>query len=49
MAGRRKRLFGRILPSTERTLRDLIRSERIGGILMLVATVVALAWANSSL
>ncbi|MBN2177404.1 MAG: Na+/H+ antiporter NhaA [Demequinaceae bacterium] len=46
---RRRRLFGRILPSTELVLTRLIRGERVGGILMLFATALALAWANSPL
>jgi len=45
----RRRLFGRLVPSTERTLRQLIRDERIGGVLMLIATMLALLWVNSGL
>ncbi len=41
------RLFPRTSSSTERTLVDLLRNERVGGTLMLVATAAALAWANS--
>ena len=41
-----KRLFGRLAPSTERTIGDLLRNERVGGALMLGATVAALVWAN---
>ncbi|MCJ7827322.1 MAG: Na+/H+ antiporter NhaA, partial [Demequinaceae bacterium] len=47
--GRRRRLFGRLVPSTERVLATLLRGERIGGVLMLLATALALAWANSPL
>jgi NhaA family Na+:H+ antiporter len=43
-----RRLFERANASTERTLVDLLRNERVGGVLMLVATAAALAWANSS-
>ncbi len=43
----RRRLFSRLTPSTERTLADLLRSDRVGGVLMLVGTVAALVWANS--
>jgi len=42
-----RRLFERANASTERTLVDLLRNERVGGILMLVATAAALVWANS--
>ncbi len=41
------RLFSRLTPSTERTLADVLRTERAGGILLLLGTVVALLWANS--
>jgi len=47
-AGKRAvRLFSRLTPSTEQTLLDVLRTERAGGILLLVGTVVALLWANS--
>lgn len=49
MPGRRRSLFRRLLPSTETTLSDLLRSERVGGVLMLAATVLALVWANGPL
>ena len=42
-----RRLFDRASASTERTLVDLLRNERVGGVLMLVATAAALVWANS--
>lgn len=41
------RLFSRLTPSTERTLSDVLRTERAGGILLLVGAVVAIVWANS--
>lgn len=41
------RLFNRLTPSSEQTLADVLRTERAGGILLLVGTVVALLWANS--
>ncbi|MFV0633914.1 Na+/H+ antiporter NhaA [Demequina sp.] len=44
----RTRLFSRVTPSTERTLADVLRAERTGGILLAVATLVALVWANSA-
>ncbi len=43
------RLFSRLTPSTERTLADVLRTERAGGVFLLIGTVVALAWANSPL
>ncbi|MCB2413218.1 Na+/H+ antiporter NhaA [Demequina sp. TTPB684] len=42
------RLFSRLTPSTEETLADVLRTERAGGVLLLVGTVVALVWANSA-
>ncbi len=48
-AGKRAvRLFSRLTPSSEQTLSDVLRTERAGGILLLVGTVVALVWANSA-
>ena len=44
---RARRLFSRLTPSTEQTLADVLRTERAGGILLLIGTVVALVWANS--
>lgn len=41
------RLFSKLTPSSERTLADMLRTERAGGVLLLVGTVVALIWANS--
>ena len=41
------KLFSRLTPSTERTLADVLRTERAGGVLLLVGTVVAILWANS--
>ncbi len=41
------RLFSRLTPSTEQTLSDVLRTERAGGILLLIGTIVALVWANS--
>jgi len=45
---RAKRLFSRLSPSSEQTLADVLRTERAGGILLLIGTVVALVWANSA-
>ena len=45
MAGRQ--LFGSPSDSTERTIADVLRTERAGGIMLLLGTVVALLWANS--
>lgn len=44
----RIRLFSRLTASTERTLADVLRAERTGGILLAVATLAALIWANSA-
>lgn len=41
------RLFRRASPSTDRTIAALVRDERVGGLLLLLATGAALAWANS--
>lgn len=49
MPNRAARLFSRVTPSTERTLADVLRTERAGGILLLVGTVAALILANSPL
>lgn len=47
-AGKRAvRLFSRLTPSSEQTLSDVLRTERAGGILLLLGTVVAIVWANS--
>ncbi|WP_196804532.1 Na+/H+ antiporter NhaA [Cellulomonas sp. URHD0024] len=40
------RLFSSLSPSSESNLRDTLRSERVGGVLLLFGTVVALVWAN---
>lgn len=45
---RARRLFSRLTPSTEQTLSDVLRTERAGGILLLIGTVIALVWANST-
>jgi len=44
---RARRLFSRLTPSSEQTLADVLRTERAGGILLLIGTVIALLWANS--
>src|SRR6187431_3242866 len=33
--------------STERTIADVLRTERAGGIMLLLGTIIALVWANS--
>lgn len=43
---RRVRLFGPSTNDDEIAIADLLRSETIGGVIMLVAMVVALVWAN---
>jgi len=45
---RARRLFSRLTPSTEQTLADVLRTERAGGILLVIGTIVALLWANSA-
>ena len=45
MAGRH--LFGSPSDSTERTIADVLRTERAGGIMLLIGAVAALVWANS--
>ncbi len=42
------RLFTRLTPSTERTLIETLRSDRVGGALMLIGTVIAIVWVNSA-
>jgi NhaA family Na+:H+ antiporter len=42
------RLFSKLTPSSERNLADVLRTERAGGVLLLIGTVVALIWANSA-
>lgn len=48
MASRAPRLFARLTPSSERTIADVLRTERAGGILLLIGTLTALIWANSA-
>lgn len=43
------RLFSRLTPSTERNLADILRTERAGGILLLIGTAAALIFANTPL
>ncbi|MGC4175541.1 Na+/H+ antiporter NhaA [Demequina sp.] len=40
-------LFGKPSDSTERTLVSVLRTERAGGVMLLLGAVVALLWANS--
>jgi len=42
------RLFSKLTPSSERTITDVLRTERAGGILLLIGTVIALVWVNSA-
>lgn len=42
------RLFSKLTPSSERNLAEILRTERAGGVLLLIGTVVALIWANSA-
>ncbi|GAB7191909.1 Na+/H+ antiporter NhaA [Kineococcus sp. NUM-3379] len=42
------RLFGSGSPGERRRIADVLRSETVGGGLLLLATVLALVWANSS-
>ncbi len=41
------RLFSSLRAGSERNLLDTFRDEKVGGVLLLVAAVVALVWANS--
>jgi len=41
------RILSRLNPASESNLADTLRTERAGGVLLLVGTVIALAWANS--
>lgn len=43
-----RRLFSRISASSERSIADALRTERVGGILLLLGAVTALVWANSA-
>ena len=40
-------ILGTPSESTERTIADVLRTERAGGIMLLLGTVIALVWANS--
>jgi len=40
-------LFPHVSPSTERSLADVLRNERAGGLLLLIGALFALIWANS--
>ncbi len=42
-----RRLFDALTPGGERNLLDTLRDEKVGGLLLLAGTVVALVWANS--
>ncbi len=42
-----RRLFASLGAGSERNLLDTLRDEKVGGVLLLVATVLALLWANS--
>jgi len=44
---RAARLFSRLSPSTERSIAEILRTERAGGVLLLAGAVIALIWANS--
>jgi Na+:H+ antiporter, NhaA family len=46
-ATRTGRLFGRGSWAEARRIADILRKETVGGVLLLVGTVVALVWANS--
>ena len=43
----RRPLFGKLSASDERSVADVFRTERAGGIMLLLGTVAALIWANS--
>ena len=40
-------LFGRTSSEETQRLNDLLRKETVGGVLLLIATAAAMAWANS--
>ena len=42
-----RRLFGRGSWPEARRIADVLRQETVGGVLLLVAAALALAWANS--
>ena len=44
---RLRRLFAALSPDENHRLADLLRTEQVGGVLLLAAAAVALAWANS--
>lgn len=44
---RRRQLFPRLTASSERSLADWLRTERIGGLLLLLGAGIGLIWANS--
>ena len=44
----RRPLLASLTPGGERNLRDTLRDERTGGVLLLAAAVVALVWANAA-
>src|SRR5690554_2060416 len=46
---RKARLFSGLSPGSERNLADTLRTERAGGMLLLLGAVAALVWANSPL
>ena len=41
------RIFSKLTPRSERNLADVLRTERAGGILLLLGAVAALVWINS--
>ncbi len=44
----RSPLFSRVAPGTVRNLLDILRTEKTGGILLLIGAGVAILWANSA-
>lgn len=44
---RKAQLFPRLTASSERSLADWLRTERVGGLLLLLGAGIGLAWANS--
>lgn len=44
---RNRSLFSRLTPSSERSLADALRTERMGGLLLMVGAAIGLVWANS--
>lgn len=47
--GSRRKVFGRLPLPERRFLADALRTETVGGILLLAAAIVALVWANTPL